>query len=458
LASALAPVKKASAAKKPIEWYFEDQQVWNGTTQQYTTTDLWVEASNSKDLEILYQDYLQGIGNDYVTLNIAAAGAVYVYNFSLFLQVRQTYSPASNSTGYIRRIKRVDPNVNPPVEVVKSAPTKAVHQPTSSSSSASAPAAAAPAAAASAAAAPAAASSSSRKASRKHKKQHSSSNSSSSLDKDEADRSKLPVNDRFPLIPLVTTFLSPNAMSSWVVDLSNLGEAFPSYWPNHHDPDPGVMTCDIPLDSVVGKTILGYFASTLGTRASSYAWPVKIVANTNKKMYKHFLFQNKCFIEDDGGANPVWGWHGPGHLHSKDSNQKNIDSILSLGYDRSFSRAQLWGVGTYFSGKTDYSFWGYCGSYNISSSGVSGFKTKRHLQEKTIILNMLLLGNTERATMYSGSYNSTMHIGYNSRSVPDDGAGNQFYILGQGTDKQAFPAFVLYFEHYKNYETSMPPW
>ena len=74
---------------------------------------------------------------------------------------------------------------------------------------------------------------------------------------------------------------------------------------------------------------------------------------------------------------------------------------------------------------------------------------------------MLLLGNTvhgEGDNVDSGSYHSTMHIGYNSRSVPDDGAGNQFYILGQGTDKQAFPAFVLYFEHYKNYETSIPPW
>ena len=67
------------------------------------------------------------------------------------------------------------------------------------------------------------------------------------------------------------------------------------------------MTVDISLDSDVGKAIVGYFRSTLGS--VSYAWPVKIVANTNKMMYKHFLFQKQCFMEDECGANAVWGWH-----------------------------------------------------------------------------------------------------------------------------------------------------
>jgi hypothetical protein len=247
-------------------------------------------------------------------------------------------------------------------------------------------------------------------------------------------------------------------MSSSVVDLSNLGDGYPSsYWPNYHDPDPGVATVDIPLESDVGKAVIGYFASTLGSGTTSYSWPVRIVANTNKKLYKHFSFQNKCFVEDDGAANAVWGWHGTGYSGSKSANESKITAILTRNFFRDFNQTSLWGKGTYFSARTDYSFHGYSHSYDISGSSLPGFKTKRPLQEKSIILTMLLLGKRERIGQNSHGI-PDMHIGYDSRHVPNDRLGNEFYILGPGTDKQAFPAFVVYFEHYKYYDISAPPW
>ena len=99
--------------------------------------------------------------------------------------------------------------------------------------------------------------------------------------------------------------------------------------------------------------------------------------------------------------------------------------------------------------------------YDKDSTELPGFKTQRELQGQCVILNMLLLGKTQTcrpARYHSPPEKGTKHDGYNSRSVPDDGQGNSFYILGQQSDKQAFPAFVLYFEHYKGYSTTRPPW
>ena len=278
------------------------------------------------------------------------------------------------------------------------------------------------------------------------------------LDQDEEDRNKISIIERFPLCSLT----SVNSTLSSVFDLSKIPDGYPSFW----NRSSSVKTVDIPLDSDIGKVIIDYFKSSLATPTSNlhkkvnYSWPVRIVANTNVKMFQNFQDRHKRIVEHEGAANAVWGWHGVGSsISSKSLADSRVNSILNYNYSHLYniSGKGMWGYGTYFAGNANYSFPNFCDNYDIYSSSLPGFKTQRPLQERSIILNMILLGKTMTVTD-SHNQDGAHHHGYNSRSIPNDGRRNQLYVLGAGTDYQSFPAFVIYFENYRGYDNSLPTW
>ena len=267
---------------------------------------------------------------------------------------------------------------------------------------------------------------------------------------DDDDTPAMLMKDRFP-------FSDHSHMSTIYPNVPNLlqfdstGGVFPSYWPSTHHH--GTMTFDVPVDSVLGKEILGKFASSLGPHMRNYVWPSKIVGNCHKHMMQEYMSRKRCFIERNGEANEVWAWHGTNNGKNKDTeatSKSKINAIFQTNYDRKFSTtptSQVWGAGTYFAKNSEYSFNGYCYPYDITKTDVAKFKTKHKLQQNCILLNMVLLGKKEILgdIDYWKHKGKVQALGVNSM-VGDNDA---IYVLGTGTDHQVFPAFVIYFESYK---------
>jgi len=132
--------------------------------------------------------------------------------------------------------------------------------------------------------------------------------------------------------------------------------------------------------------------------------------------------------------NEMWAWHG--------TDAKTVKLICSNGYLRDFSKIQAYGAGCYFAKQSGLSFDGY-----------SKVSKTNNIETKVLLLSRILVGvscvgdSTKKHTPLQSD--GTLY-----NSMVDSLRNPSIFVLGDGSDNQAFPEFVLYFTRTPTTKTS----
>jgi hypothetical protein len=283
-----AKVKSTTGATQN-QWQFEDGQTWDGT--KYTETNDWKSFSSS-----LSDRLVAASSNKVRILTLNVHGNDYVIDLFQMVQVRQTFSPQSGMTGYMRRIR---PNVGQEQTI----PQTALHQPSSSSASTSA-----------------------------------STSTSTSASTSASTSSKI------TLLNNVSTAMIYRDMD--ILDFSGSLDNFPTYWQQ--------TSGEILLDNsgklykqVANMVLASLFTGSYKITSSTYdLHSIGLVCNRSR--FNMYQVKKNEMTRRLKNVNEMWLWHGLGGT--------NVESILKNGFIRDLGKRQAFGDGTYFATHSSYSW------------------------------------------------------------------------------------------------------